>query len=122
MKVERGSFTVNSSNVGILLNDDTINVTDIWFQVVHASSGTSGASSGFSDGTDEEAQSVLAYDSTSVTNSSSSYAITHYKRVSGSNVLKLAGNVTDLSTPGEIYMSFSTYDPSLTVKFLAKGT
>lgn len=120
MKVETGTLTVNSTNVAIILADDTLQVQHVSFLVVHATSTNQGASSGTSDGTNNHAHSVLKY-TTEANYPSDDYSITHYKRVSTSNVRKLAGIVTDLSEAGMIYMEFDTYDPTLTVRYVATG-
>lgn len=121
MKVESKPFTVNSTNVAIILDDDTLQVQDVSFMVVHAATSNQGASAGTSDGTNNSTQSVLKYGSTEVPFQTNTYSITHYKRVGSSNVRKLAGVVTDLSEPGMIYMTFDNYDPTLTVRYVATG-
>lgn len=121
MKVESKPFTVNSTNVAIILDDDTLQVQHVSFLVVHATSTNQGASAGTSDGLNNHSRSTLKYGSTEAPYTSNTYSITHYKRVSTSNVRKLAGVVTDLSEPGMIYMEFDNYDPTLTVIYVATG-
>lgn len=121
MKTESGFFTPNSTNAAIILDDDTLVVDRVYFMVTHATSTNAGASTGFSDETNHQTRSVLNYGSGEVPFDSSTYSITHYKRVSSSNVLKIAGTVTDLSEAGMIYLTFAQYDASLTIHFIAEG-
>jgi hypothetical protein len=121
MKVESGQFTVNSNNVGVILNDDTIVVDRIYLSVTHATTTSAGASTGFSNGTNHNARSILNYGSGEIPFTTDDYSITHYKRIGGANVLKQAGVVTDLTEAGMVYMYFDNFDAQLTVYFTVEG-
>jgi hypothetical protein len=120
MKVETGSFTPTGTTSVILLDDDTLVVKGIWLQISPTSS-TGEASTGFSDGTRHRAKSLLVTSTKRESKRSTTQAITHYKDVSGTTTLKIAGKPTDLSVPGEFEMTFSTYDPSISIDFMVVG-
>lgn len=122
MKVEVGSFSPASSTVVLLLDDSTINVRGIHFQISPTST-TGEASTGFSDGTRHRAKSLLVISTSRTSKRSTTNAITHYKWVSGAATLKIAGKPTEtgFSTPGEVEMTFSTYDPSISIDFMVIG-
>lgn len=120
MKVEVGSFTVSSTNVLIDLNDYTMNIRGISFQVSPTTTSSAEASTGFSDGVRNRAKSTLVDSTKRESYRSTTYAITHYKNVSGTSTRKLAGYVTTLSQ-GEFGMTFDNYDSTLTVDFIAYG-
>lgn len=117
--METDTFTVNSQNVALILNNENFLVNRVFFQVVHSTSNSAGASTGFSDGISKQSRSSLSHSGATTSFDSTSFAITHYKRVGSSNVRKIAGNTTDLSEPGMIYMTFTNYDPSLTIRYFA---
>lgn len=120
MKVEVNSFTPNSNNVTIFLDDDTIQIKGIIFLNDKNSSSYIYDSIGFSDGTRNRAKSVLGQSSKRDTKRSTSRAITHYEDVSGVTTLVQEGYVTDISTPGEFEMSFPNYNAT-PVDFMVFG-
>jgi len=120
MKVEVGSFTVNSTNVLIDLNDYTMNVRGISFQVTPSTTSSAESSTGFSDGTRNRSKSILVDSTKRESYRSTTYAIMHYRNVSGTSTRKLAGYVTSFSQ-GEFGMTFDNYDATLTVDFIVYG-
>lgn len=120
MKVETGSFTPTGTTTVILLDDSTINIKGVYFQISPTSS-IGEASTGFSDGVRHRSKSLLVTSTKRESKRSTTNAITHYKDVSGATTLKIAGKPTDLSVAGEIEMTFTTYDPSISIDFMVIG-
>lgn len=122
MKIETGSFTPSGSTVVLLLNDGSLNVKGIQFQISPTSS-VGEASTGFSDGVRHRAKSLLVTSTKRESKRNISNAITHYKDVSGTTTLKIAGkpSASGFSTPGEVELTFSTYDPSISIDFMVIG-
>jgi hypothetical protein len=119
-KVEVGSFTVNSGTVSVSLDDYTMNVRGVSFQVTPSTTSSAEASTGFSDGVKNRSKSILVDSTKRESYRSTTYAIMHYRNVSGTSTRKLAGYVTGLPQ-GEINMTFDNYDATLTVDFIAYG-
>lgn len=120
MRVETGSFSPTGTTTVILLDDSTINIKGVYFQI--SPTGTTGeASTGFSDGTRHRAKSLLVTSTKRESKRSTTQAITHYKDVSGVTTLKIAGKPTDISIPGELEMTFATFDPSIAIDFMVIG-
>lgn len=120
MKVEVGSFTVNSSSVSLTLDDYTLNVKGIFFQVTPSTTSSAEASTGFGDGVSHRSKSILVDGTKHESYRSSTYDIMHWRNVSGTSTRKLAGYITSLPQ-GEINMTFDNYDATLTVDFIAYG-
>lgn len=123
MKVETGTFSVNSSSATILLEDDTINIKGIFFQIGADSTTVAEESSGFTDGTRNRAKSTLVTSSKRESKRSTTYCITHYRDVSGTTTRKIAGKIAagGLSTPGEFAMTFDNYDVNIPIDFTVVG-
>lgn len=122
MKTEVGSFSAASSTVVVLLNDSSINVKGVYFQISPIST-TGESSTGFSDGTTSRAKSLLIVSTHRESRRSTVNAITHYKWENSSTTLKIAGkpSATGFNTTGEFEMTFSTYDPSISIDFMVIG-
>lgn len=122
-KVEVGSFNVFTSPMTVILDDDTINVKAIHFQV--CPTGTTGeASTGFTDGVKHRAKSLLVTSTKRESKRSVTYGITHYKDVGGVTTLKLAGKPTagGLGVAGEFELEFAAgFDSSIPVDFMVIG-
>lgn len=123
MKVEVGSFTVVSSPTTVLLDDDTINIKGIFFQTSPDSTSQGEASTGFTDGLRHRAKSILVNGAKRESKRSTSYAITHYKDVSGTTTRKIAGKptATGLQTAGEFEMQFDNFDSNQSIDFMVYG-
>lgn len=123
MKVEVGSFTVNSSTMTGCLDDYTINIKSIHFQISPNSVNSAEESTGFSDSVKNRAKSTLVSSAKKESKRTTSYAITHYKDVSGTTTRVIAGKVDvgGFATTGEFTMTFDDYDPSYTIDFIAYG-
>lgn len=120
MKIEVNSFTPNSNNVTVYLEDETMVVKGIIFLNDKNSTSTIFDSMGFSDGIRNRAKSALALSSKRDTKRSTSNAITHYEDVSGTTTLVQDGYVTSFSTAGEFSMYFDHYNAT-TVDYIAFG-
>lgn len=120
MKTEVGTCTADISDITVILDDDTINIRGIFFQISPTTS-TGEASTGFSDGTKNRAKSLLVTNTKRESKRTTSYAITHYKDVSGTTERKIAGYLTDISTPGEFSMHFDSLDATIPIDFMVVG-
>lgn len=123
MKTETGSFSVNTSSITVLLNDDTINIKSIFFQVGKDSTTSAEESSGFTDGVSHRSRSTLISGSLKESKRSTAYSIIHYRDVSGVSTRKIAGKVVTggLSTAGEFEMSFDSYDVNTPIDYMVIG-
>lgn len=102
MKCEVGSFSANSNNVTILLNDSSLNVKGISFIVPNGGSG-------FTDGTTNRAMQG--------TNKSTTYCVNCYNGAT----LQLAAYATSLSTAGQFSLHFDNYLVTVPVYFMVYG-
>lgn len=121
MKVETGSFTANSTNVGIILEDDTMLVKSVEFYVSLDSTSSAEFSHGTFDGTNKNCVSTLVTSTKRSSKRTSDFAITHYREVAGVVTRIIAGNVTDLSEAGMIYLTFTQYNATPTIYYTAYG-
>lgn len=123
MKAEVGSFTVVSSPMTVLLDDDTINIKAIHFSVSSTDNTQAEASTGFTDGTRHRSKSTLVNSTKRVSRRSTTYAITHYKDVSGTVTRKIAGKptATGLATAGEFELEFDNFDVNQSIDYLVVG-
>ncbi len=123
MKTEVGTFSLNSSSATILLEDDTLNIKGIYFQVSTNSTTTSEESSGFTDGVRNRSKSTLVSSTLRESKRSSTYCITHYKDVSGTATRKIASKVAanGLDTPGEFSLDSDNYDATISIDYWVVG-
>ncbi len=123
MKVEVGSFTVNSSSPTYFFNDANFQAKGMQFITSKTLSNASEGSIGFSDGVRNRAKSNVVSSSNKDTRQSTSHCIYHYSDVSGTITQKMAGKIatSGLSTVGEFSMTFDSYDSSYSVYFVAWG-
>ncbi len=123
MKVEAGTFSANSSSVTALLNDDTLNIKGILFQISPDTTVTSEASTGFSDGMTNRSKSLLVTSTKRESHRSTTYSVLHYKDISGTSTRKIAGKLATggLTTAGEFTMDFTNYDASIPIDFMVYG-
>ncbi len=123
MKSEAGSFLSTGSTEIIVLNDDTINVKAIFFQISKNSTSTAVASTGFSDSIANRAKAILEDSSKHESKRSTTYSILHYENVSGTVTLKIAGKVpaNGFSTTGEFVVDFDNYDSTWPIDFMVIG-
>lgn len=121
MKTEVGTLTADNSDVTVILEDDTLNIRGICFEVSPNSTSVGEASTGFSDGTRNRSKSLLVTSTKRESKRSSTYAITHYKDVSGTTTRKIAGYITYISTPGEFTLHFDNYDTAYPIDYFVLG-
>lgn len=117
MKVEVGSFTPASATATIVLDDSTINVKFVHFQVSKNGSNVN-FSSGFSDSI-KNRSAYATYNASKKSGRSTTYSIYHYD----ASTLKLAGKIpsTGFDTAGEFTINFDNYDNTYTVDFVVIG-
>lgn len=122
MKVEVNTFSLNNSSATILLEDDTINIKGIYFQVAPTSS-TGESSTGFTDGTRNRAKSLLVTSTQRKSYRSNNYCITHYKEVGGVPTCKVAAKIATggLSTPGEFELTVDYFDATINIDYMVIG-
>lgn len=116
MKFEVGSHTVTSTgNQTIILNDDTIDITDVFFSIEDADDA---GSCGWTDITTKYCRNIPYNDVTT------SYAMRHYKNVGGTKtlILSLVVTATGFSTTGEFEINVDTKVGNPKLFFLVKGT
>ena len=121
MKIEVNSFTPASNVVIVSLDDPTIDIKAMHFQVTKNGSNING-STGFSDSIKNRARYML---DSSIKDSgrSTAYSVLHKADVSGVSTTKLAGKVVTngFSITGEFEMYFDNYDNTYLVDFMAIG-
>lgn len=111
-KVEYGSILITSTGPDIIiLNDDTLDVTDVVFWV--ADSNTESAA-GYYDGSSTFTGSAKYSDE------NASNSITYYKNISGTKtkVFEMVGSSLDV---GEIGISTTTLTANIKLNFVARG-
>jgi hypothetical protein len=116
MKFEGGTSSVISTGTKtILLNDDTINIDEVFFSTEEPDDN---ASVGWSNITSNYTRNPLYNDS------STSYALRHYKNVGGVKTLILSINIpsTGFDEAGELTMTINTVVGTPKLYFLVKGT
>lgn len=123
IKVETGTFSINTSSATILLSDDTLNIKGIYFQISTNSTTTAEESTGFTDGARNRAKSTLVSSSLKESKRSNVYCITHYKDVSGTATRKVAAKIPSggLSTPGEFVIDSDNYDATISIDYMVVG-
>lgn len=116
MKFEVGStIIVSTGNKIITLNDDTIDVTDVFFSIEEPNdSGTLG----WTDITTNYTRNIL-YNEVSTSN-----ALKHYENIGGTKTLTCAITTSagDFSTTGEFGFNVGTLSGNHKVYFLVRGT
>ena len=117
MKIEIGTFTPDASSKTLVLDDDTLQIKAIHFQVSKAGTNVN-LSTGFSDSIKNRAA-YTTDNASKKSGRSTTYSVNHYD----STTLKLAGSIpaTGFDTVGEFTMNFDNIDSSYTVDFIAYG-
>lgn len=121
MKVEVGSFTPQLGGNTLFLNDDTLTVSSLFFQVSKNGVNVNG-STGFTDGIKNRGKYVLD-DTIKSSGRSTSYSVYQYANVGGVATQKLAGKcaITDLYQQGQFGITFDVCDMAYTIDFIAFG-
>lgn len=120
MKTEAFSFTPQSS-VSLTLDDDTMDVKGVYFQVRKNGSNVN-IGTGFSDGTRNRGGYNL-HDTINDTGRSTTYCVMANKNVGGVSTIANRGKVdaNGFATTGEIQMTFDNVDNAYTIDGFAVG-
>ncbi len=123
MKIATKSFTPNSTNVTVLLDDDTLVVKGLFLQISPDSTTRGESSTGFTDGTNARSKSLLITSSKRESKRSTTYAITNYQDVSGTTTRKIAGKPAAgaFGTAGEFSLTFDDYDGITPIDYTVIG-
>jgi hypothetical protein len=111
-KVEYGSFTITSTGPDtIILNDDTIDITDV---VLFVANSSSEVSAGHSDGTTQFTGGSAYGDE------NASHVLTHYRNISGTKTKVLETATTNLDV-GEFSIDTTTLTATTQVRYVVLG-
>jgi hypothetical protein len=120
MKIEVGSFTLNSNPYTFYFDDATLQAKAIVFVSGKDSSTGTNLSIGISDGANERCISTL-YDTSKKTDFATQ-AVLHYLNVSGTPTVKLNATGVDLSVAGECTIgTVSNYDATIPIMYIVIG-
>jgi hypothetical protein len=123
MAMEQGSFTRGSTGTAIISMEGTFTPSYFEFSIGPRTSTNETHviySSGSQDINLDRKQSVSIFDDGTVsgTRETTSYAITHYKNVSGTLTKIISGYVSAVDA-GEFTVNFDTVDSAYTIRFRA---
>lgn len=121
MKTEVGSFTPSTSGVTVVLDDSSINVKGVFFQICKDGSNVNG-STGFDDSIKRRGKYALD-DTVKSSGRSTSYSMYH-KYLSGgvaTNAVRGKVAANGFATAGEFVTSFDTAVAGFTVDFMVIG-
>ncbi len=121
MKTECGSFTPSTSGVTLVLDDDSLVVKGVFFQICKNGTNING-STGFDDSIKHRAKYCLR-DTIEDSGRTTSYSMYHKKNSGGVATVAVAGKVitNGFANAGEVGMSFDTADTSYSVEFMVVG-
>lgn len=122
MKSEVGSFTPSTAGNTIFLDDDTLQIVSVLFQISKNGTNVNG-STGFDDSIKRRGKYCLD-DTIKGSDRSTTYSMYHRKNVSGTLTDAVRGKVVTngFVTPGQFEMSFDTADTAYTVDFIVFGS
>lgn len=123
MNVEQGSFTKSSTGTETIVMDGSFTPSYFEFSI-SSRTGTNEThvinSDGWQDIGNSRKYAKSVFDDGTVrgTRETTSYAITHYKNVSGTLTKVISGYVSSV-TAGEFVVNFDTVDSAYTIRFKA---
>lgn len=123
MKSENITFSPSTSGVVLVLNDSSIQVTQVVLQCAKLISATSSESSGFDDGINPHAKYAFSDGSLKSSDRTAGASIWMKKNVSGSLTDAVKGKVdgAKFSSVGEIEFSFTASDAGYVIDGVAYG-